>query len=236
MTAPLTALIFDTGGTVFDWHSAVKEALQDAGRRAGLEADWTEIAAQWRRRSLRTLEEMSRPAAGSMDADMDDVLRASLTSVLHENHLPSLDAHADDLVRGWRRMRPWRDSPGGIARLRERLIVASFTILRTSLVIESSRRGGVQWDAIFSCEMSGVYKISPQSYDYPARWLDLPKDRIALVTAHNNDLVAAHDAGYRTAFVSRPDEWGGLPTPDATASDLADWVAEDIDDLARQMA
>lgn len=235
MTADLEALIFDTGGTVFDWHSAVTETLADVGRREAVEADWPRLAADWRRASLQTLDEMSRPSAGAMDADMDAVLRVSLEAVLGEHDLPQLATHSDALVQGWRRMPAWHDSARGLARLRERFIVASFTILRTALVIESSRRAGVQWDAIISCEMTGVYKIAPASYDFPERWLDVPRHRIMLVTAHNNDLDAAHDAGYRTAFVRRPKEWGEMTSPDAEPSPQADVVAADIDDLATRL-
>ncbi|MGV9800569.1 hypothetical protein ACWDTP_21230 [Mycobacterium sp. NPDC003449] len=235
MSDELRALIFDTGGTVFDWFSAVRDTLHDVGRREGVEAGWAEVAADWRRNSLAMLGQMTMPADGKLDADMDEILHLSLGTVLDDHGLGRLRPHSHELVRGWRGMQPWADSANGISRLRERYVVASFTILNASLVIECSRRGGVNWDAVFSCEMSGIYKIAPRSYEYPAKWLDIAPQDIALVTAHNNDLEAAHRAGYRTAFIDRPAEWGALTSPDAQPSPAADWVASDIEDLARQL-
>ena len=34
------AVIFDTGGTVFDWHSGVAAALARIGGETGYDADW----------------------------------------------------------------------------------------------------------------------------------------------------------------------------------------------------
>jgi 2-haloacid dehalogenase len=46
-------------------------------------------------------------------------------------------------------------------RLRQRYVVASFTLLTTSLVVDVSKRNGIVWDAIISCEMIGIYKTRP---------------------------------------------------------------------------
>jgi 2-haloacid dehalogenase len=213
----------------------VTAAFVAAGGRAAVDADWPALTKTWRRLSTDHVKAVTVENDGRMDDDMDDVLRATLRATLARHGVAGLDAEEDELVRGWRRMPAWPDSAEGIARLRTRFVVASFTILRTSTVIGSSRQGGVQWDAILSCEMSGVYKTAPASYANAARWLDLPPERIVLATTHNNDLAAAHDNGFRTAFVRRPDEWADIPSPDPEPGPAADWVAEDIRDLARQL-
>ena len=229
------ALVFDTGGTVFDWHTGVTAAFADAGARAGVEADWPALTKTWRRRSTDHVKAVTTEHAGRMREDMDDVLRETLATTLAEHGVVGLEAEADALLLGWRRMPAWPDSADGIARLRTRYVVASFTILRASTVIGSSRLSGVQWDAIFSCEYTGVYKTSPASYANAVRWLDLPPERVVLTTTHNNDLAAAHENGLRTAFIRRPDEWADAPSPDPEPGSVADWVATDILDLAQQL-
>ncbi|WP_460434143.1 HAD-IA family hydrolase [Angustibacter speluncae] len=229
------AIVFDTGGTVFDWHSGVTAALAEAGARCGVEADWPAITRTWRRSSTDHVKAVTTERDGRMDEDMDDVLRATLATTLAEHRVAGMARESDALVRGWRRMPAWPDSAEGLAMLRTRFIVASFTILRTSTVVGSSRLNGVQWDAIFSCEFTGVYKTAPDSYANACRWLDVPPARVVLATTHNNDLVAAHDNGLRTAFIHRPDEWAGSPSPDPEPRPEADWVARDIIDLARQL-
>jgi 2-haloacid dehalogenase len=233
--SPVDALVFDTGGTVFDWHTGVTAAFREAGARAGVSADWPALTKTWRRLSTDHVKAVTVEHDGRMREDMDDVLRVTLAATLLEHGVGGLGDETESLVRGWRAMPPWPDSAAGIARLRTRYVVASFTILRTSTVIESSRRGGVQWDAIFSCETTGVYKTAPASYANAARWLDLPPERIALATTHNNDLEAAHANGFRTAFIRRPDEWADAPSPDPEPGPDADWVADDIGDLAERL-
>ena len=38
------------------------------------------------------------------------------------------------------------------------------TILSTSLILDVSRRNGLTWDCVISCEMIGVYKTRPEAY------------------------------------------------------------------------
>jgi 2-haloacid dehalogenase len=57
-----------------------------------------------------------------------------------------------------------------------------------------------------------------------------------LVAAHEIDLDAASEAGLRTAYVHRPDEWGpeaeGDEMPDESTYDL---VVDDVLDLADRL-
>jgi len=235
MSGEVEALLFDTGGTVFDWHTGVSSAFAEAGARAGVAADWAALTKTWRRRSTDLVKAITVEQDGRMREDMDDVLRETLAVTLAEHDVAGLEDETDALVRGWRRMPAWPDSAEGLARLRTRYVVASFTILRAATVIGSSRLAGVQWDAIFSCEYTGIYKTAPASYANAARWLDLRPEQIVLATTHNNDLAAAHDNGLRTAFIFRPDEWADAPSPDPEPGPAADWVADDIVDLARQL-
>ena len=87
-------------------------------------------------------------------------------------------------------------------------MVASFTILTTSLVVDVSRRNNITWDCLISCEMSGIYKPRPEAYQTAAKWLALAPHEILMVACHNFDLMAARAVGYHSAFVRRPMEWG----------------------------
>ena len=231
----IDAFVFDTGGTVFDWHTGVNDAFLEAGIRTNIQADWPALTKTWRRLSTNRVKAVTTENDGLMSEDMDFVLRETLRTTFGEHGVAGLDAETDALVRSWRRMPAWPDSREGLARLRTRYVVASFTILRTSTVIGSSRLSGVEWDAILSCEMTGVYKTAPASYANAARFLDLPPNRVVLATTHNNDLSAAYENGFRTAFIERPNEWADIATPDPVAAPEADWVARDIVDLAQQL-
>jgi 2-haloacid dehalogenase len=83
--------------------------------------------------------------------------------------------------------------------------------------------------------MIGVYKPQPQAYATAARWLALQPAQILMVACHNFDLNAAHAAGFRTAFVRRPDEWGPEGPPDPKPNRAYDFVVDGFDALAEQV-
>jgi 2-haloacid dehalogenase len=231
----IRAIITDTGGTVFDWHSAVLEGFTTVGAARGLTADWPALVKTWRRLSTVWVDKGLPFVNGRVEMDMDDVLRETLTQTLQQHSVTGFtesDRHA--LVHSWRNMPPWEDIPKGVARLRKGLIVCPFTILKTALIIHASR-GKVDWDTVISCEMIGVYKTDPRTYAAAVRWLDVKTEEVLLVTAHTNDLMAGHKFGMKTAFIRREKEWGEIPNYDLEPAKEADFVADTFEELATQL-
>ena len=68
-----------------------------------------------------------------------------------------------------------------------------------------------------------------------ARWMALEPPQILMVACHNFDLNAAHEAGLRTAFVARPDEWGPAGPPDPQPNMAYDHVVEGFAALCDQV-
>ena len=225
------ALTFDTGGTILDWHGGISRAFAVAGAKRGLAADWHAVTNDYRRRSLKAIVGQVQP-----DFTFDDVHRRVLDEVIAAHGLDALDAADRDAIwRTWHALDAWPGFAPALARLKARYVVASFTLLTTSLVIDVSRRNGFVWDAIVSCEMIGHYKTRPEAYRTAARWLQLDPAEILMVACHNFDLDAARACGYRTAFVRRPDEWGPAGPPDPEPNPAVDIVAADFDELARAL-
>lgn len=230
------ALTFDTGGTVLDWHSGISRAFATTGAAEGVTGDWPALTKTWRRLSTDLVKEGIPMQDGRASLDMDGVLHQTLVTTLRDHGVTGFSPDAlASLVAAWRGIGAWPDVKAGLERLRRRFVVTPFTILKTSLIIEASRQAGLSWDCVISCEMIGIYKTHPVAYSTAARWLDLPHGRILMVTTHNNDLTAAHEYGFRTAFVRRPDEWGGQRPPDPDPDPVADLVADDFNDLANQL-
>ncbi len=232
----IAALAFDTGGTVFDWHSAVHEGFKRQGELRHVDADWPALTKTWRRLSTGMVHAGLPQQGGRATLDMDDVLAVTLGATLEEHAVTGFGP--DDLSQltlAWRAMAAWPDVINALPCLRQRFVVSPFTILTTALVIEASRRSGLTWDAVISCEMIGVYKTHRTTYETVARWLDLSPHEIMLVSTHNDDIEAARASGMRTAFVYRPDEWWDIPSLDPEPGDAAELVAADLNDLARQL-
>jgi len=84
-----------------------------------------------------------------------------------------------------------------LARLRARYVCLAFTILSLSLVIDTSSRNAIGWDAVIPCEMLRVYKPRPEAYRLAAKLLGVAPGEILMVACHNFDLDAARGEGYR---------------------------------------
>lgn len=231
MTLPIKALTFDTGGTILDWHSGISTALAAAGARRGVVADWPAVTNDYRRRALKGMTRQVRP-----DFNIDGVHRRVLDELATEHGWSAFtEEDRIGIQRAWHALDAWPDFPAALARLRRKHVVASFTILSTSLIVDVSRRNGLDWDCIVSCEMIGSYKPNPEAYTTCARWLGFEPQEVLMVACHNFDLLAARAVGYRLAFVRRPDEWGTAGPPDPTPDAAHDIVVDDFGQLADQL-
>jgi len=227
----IKALTFDTGGTILDWHAGISGAFAAAGRRRGIEADWPAITNEYRRRSLKAMIDAEQP-----DFNIDDVHRRELDAVIRDHALDKLTAGDREAIwRTWHALEAWPDFSPALKRLRKRFVVASFTILSVSLVVDVSRRNLIDWDAVISCEMIGVYKTRPEAYRRAAKWLALEPSEIMMVACHNFDLRGARACGYRSAFVRRPAEWGAAGPPDPTPDPDHDIAADNFTELADKL-
>ena len=227
----IKALAFDTGGTILDWHKGISSAFAAAGAARGLSADWSEVTNAYRRRSLKGIVNAERPAF-----NFDDVHRDQLDEVIAEFKLEALTASDRDAIwRTWHSLEAWPGFPAALARLRRRYVAASFTLLTTSLVIDVSRKNGITWDAIISCEMIGLYKVRPEAYRTAARWLQLDPAEILMVACHNFDLDAARACGFQTAFVRRPAEWGPAGPPDPNPNPACTYAVDGFEELAERV-
>ena len=229
------ALTFDTGGTILDWHTGFSNALAQAGANHGLEKDWPGIVKELRRRSLRRMVNLGKDSPP--EYNFDDSHRAVLDELIAENGLDAI-TEAERYDIWWTAAHnfvAWPDFPAVLPKLRERFICASLTILSFRIVIDTAKRNNLSWDAVISCEGIGKYKTLPEAYLTGASWLQLNPEECCMVACHNFDLDAAKNAGFKTAFIRRPDEWGAEGPPDPEPNPIHDIVADGFPDLAKQL-
>ncbi len=227
----IKALTFDTGGTILDWHGGISRALAEVAGRKGLKADWAAVTNEYRRRSLGGIVSQLGPRF-----NFDDVHRDQLDRVIADFGLGALTTEdRDEIWRAWFALDAWPDFVPGLNRLRTKFPCVSFTLLTPRLVIDVSRRNGITWDCIISCEMLGVYKVRPEAYPGAAKLLQLKPAEILMVACHNFDLDAARKEGFKTCFVKRPLEWGPGGPPDPTPNPACDLVVDGFEELATQL-
>ncbi len=226
----IKALTFDVGGSVFDWQTATRKAVRAIADAREAEVDDGAFTMTWRRRMF---EELGRVRRGEVPWQNADQLHRAVLDELADAY-PQLELSAedrDDLNRAWHRMGVWDDVPDALKKLREHYIVSILTVLSLSIVVDSSRHSGIDWDAYLSCEFLGVYKPAAESYQMAARLLGAEPHEVMMVAVHPGDLLAAQRAGMKTGYV-KPKLWEpGAEGP----TDGFDVSAEDYGDFARQL-
>jgi 2-haloacid dehalogenase len=232
--APVKALVFDVFGTVVDWRTSVAREVEALAKRKGLMVDAAKFADAWR---AGYGPSMNRVRAGELPwTNLDRLHRMTLDRILVEFGIAGLtEAETDALNRAWHRLQPWPDSVSGLTRLKKRFIIAPLSNGNISLMTDMAKHSALPWDCILGAELVRHYKPDREVYQSAADFLDLKPAEVMMVAAHLGDLRAAHAVGLRTAFVTRPLEFGPTRKPDLKADFPATISARDFNDLADQL-
>ncbi|KAJ56227.1 haloacid dehalogenase [Actibacterium mucosum KCTC 23349] len=219
------ALIFDVFGTCVDWRSSVaREVAADLPR-----VDALAFADAWRGEYQPAMERIRAADRGYVPLD-----------VLHLENLHRVADRIgviapDSLNAAWEKLDPWPDVVEGLKHLKQSRIIAPCSNGSIALMTRLAKYGRLPWDCILGADIARDYKPKPEVYLAACSALDLPPGQVMMVAAHNDDLMAARDAGLRTGFVARPTEYG--PEQQADLQPEADWdiVASDFVALAAEV-
>ena len=228
------ALTVDVFGTVTDWRSTIIREGTELGRVKGLRIDWARFADAWR---AGYEPAMGRVRRGELPwANIDSLHRVILDQLLGEFRITGLsEDEKDDLNRVWHRLQPWPDGAAGLERLRRRFIVAALSNGNMALLTNMAKNADLPWDCILSAELARHYKPDPEVYLMAADLLGLHPEQMMMVAAHPHDLHGAQAVGFKTAYVARPMEFGGVRHSDLEPDPSFDVVADDFHDLADQL-
>jgi len=230
----IQALVFDVFGTVVDWRTSLIRRFEQFGRDNGLTADWAGLVDDWRGQYQPLMNEVR---TGKREwAYLDELHRVALEQLLPRYGLTDLnDSQKYGLVQGWHFLDPWLDSVPGLTRLKKKFILATLSNGGLRLLTDMARYANLPWDAVFSADIFRHYKPDPEVYLGAAALLDSPPQDVMLVAAHNYDLKAARQCGFKTAFVARSTEYGPRQTHDFAAESDWDYVAADFVELAAKL-
>lgn len=230
----IKALTFDVFGTVVDWRGSLIEEGRRLGRRKRIKADWTAFADAWRGGYRPAMDRVRRGELAW--TNIDGLHRIILDGLLSRFGLDGLsEAEKDHLNRAWHRLAPWREAAAGLKRLKKKYVIATLSNGNVALLTNMAKHGGLPWDCVLSAELFGHYKPDPEAYQGAARLLGLRPDEVLMVAAHKDDLDGAARAGLRTAFVTRPLEFGDAEKKDLAFEPRFDVNAKDFVDLARKL-
>ena len=230
----LQALLFDVFGTVVDWRSSLISRFERLGQENRLTAEWTSLIDDWRAEyepSMAAVRSGQRPWT-----TLEQLHRESLEKLLPRYGLSTLsDTLKAEMVLGWHFLDPWPDAVAGLARLKAKFIIGTLSNGSFRLLTDMAKYANLGWDAVLCSDLFRRYKPDPAVYLGAAELLDTAPENMMLVAAHNYDLAAARNCGYKSGFVARPTEYGPRQKKDFKAE--SDWkvIANDFNDLATRL-
>jgi len=226
------ALFFDVFGTLVDWRTGVARDAELVLKPLGLSMDWSAFADAWRAHYQPAMEEIR---SGRTPYTKLDVLhRRTLQSVVAQFGIEALSETAlSRLTQAWHRLDAWQDVTDGLARLRQRFLIAPVSNGNTAIMCDLARRNDFRWDAILGADHARDFKPSPKVYLAAADAFDLEPAACMMCACHSSDLAAAAANGLRTAFIPRPQEQPGIS--ESAPATRVDVIAQTTLDLEAQL-
>ncbi len=229
----IKGLFFDVGGTVFDWKNTAKEhiRIQSIAHKQDIDSD--SFANDWRSEMFRIHTQVRHGNLPWMNSD--DMHLKALENLSTKYPLLKQIDRAKLVRTTWHNLNVFPGAATAIERLRTKYSVVVLTVLSFESIINSSKRAGVQWDGIISCEFLGYYKPSLQAYAKGIKLLGLAPAEAMMVAAHTGDLAAASQAGMHTAYVTVPEDDKVFEGLGETENFSFDIEASDFNSLCDQL-
>ena len=211
-------LVFDMNETLLDLSS-----LDPTFARIFAQAEGAELREKWFKQVVELF--LAATITGeyrSFDKLTDDALQMLAAQ-------RGSEASADDraaLKVAQTKIRAYPDVRPGLMRLKQAgftlAILSNSTKAAAETLLENA---GIrdQFDEVLSADAVERFKPAREAYEYAARMLGVKPGEVLLVAAHAWDIAGAMAAGWRAAFVTRPEKVlsPGGPNPQFMSGDVS---------------
>ncbi len=201
---PVTTVIFDAYGTLFDVAAAARIAAAEPGREA-FAAKWPQIAADWRAKQLQYT--WLRATSGT-HCDFWQVTQDGLDYALEAAGLASPELRERLLALYWQ-LSAFPEVPAMLAALKEAGmntgILSNGSPDMLSGAVKSAGIGDML-DAVLSVESLGVFKPHPSVYALVDQHFSTAPDQVLFVSSNGWDAAYAVRHGFHTVWVNRAGE------------------------------
>ena len=201
---PITTVVFDAYGTLFDVNAAAMQAAKDPAH-AALADVWPALARDWR---LKQLQYTWLRAVAGQHCDFWQVTQDGLDWAMEAQGLDAPAARARLLELYWE-LAAYPEVPTMLQALKDKGI--STAILSNGSpdmlngAVSSAQIGNVL-DAVLSVEAVGVFKPHDRVYDLVGLHFGCAKDDVLFVSSNGWDAAGAAGYGFQTAWVNRASE------------------------------
>lgn len=198
---PITTIVFDAYGTLFDVAGAARAAAAQPGGEA-LAQVWPRLAEDWRRKQL---EYTWQRAITGRHADFAQVTADGLDWAMAAAGLDDA-ALRTRLLALYDELPAYPEVPGVLAALRAQGMVTAILSNGSPAMLAAavaSARIGPLFDAILSVEEVGVFKPDARVYAMVGARLGARAEQVLFVSANGWDAAGAAGFGFATAWVNR---------------------------------
>mgnify|MGYP000031399060 CR=1 FL=1 len=232
-TTNIRYIIFDTFGTVLDWHHSIVSHGKELNKKYSLNIDWGTLAIGWRNDGyFKATFDIAHEKREWVPADT--IFTEYLEERKEKLGLQVLsETDYIQLCRIWHRLSPWPDVLEGLHRLKTKYAIGPFSNGDFNLMIDIKKEADLPWDFITTADLFQKFKPDPEVYVDEIKLLGAKPEEVVMVAAHPFDLDGAKLAGCTTIYVPRPKEYGeGTDYKEPAGKEKIDYTAEDFTALA----
>jgi 2-haloacid dehalogenase len=201
---PVTTVVFDAYGTLFDVAAAARIAAAEPGREA-FAAKWPAIAATWR---LKQLQYTWLRASAGVHCGFWQVTQDGLDYALEAHGIAEPDLRARLLQLYWE-LQAYPEVPGMLSALKAAgLQTAILSNGSPDMLAGAVDHAGIgdMLDAVLSVETVGIFKPAPQVYDLVGQHFGCARREVLFVSSNCWDACAGAGYGFQVAWANRAGE------------------------------
>ncbi|MCK0096503.1 haloacid dehalogenase type II [Yoonia sp. F2084L] len=201
---PITTVVFDAYGTLFDVNAAAMQAAKDPAH-ADLAAVWPALARDWR---LKQLQYTWLRAVAGQHCDFWQVTQDGLDWAMEAQGLTNAATRTRLLELYWE-LAAYAEVPAMLKALKAQgkatAILSNGSPDMLGAAVTSAKISDVL-DAVLSVEDVGVFKPHDRVYDLVGQHFGSAKDEVLFVSSNGWDAAGAAGYGFQTAWVNRAGE------------------------------
>ena len=201
---PISTVIFDAYGTLFDVAAAARQAAQEP-EFAAIKDSWPQIADYWR---LKQLQYTWLRAITGAHTDFWQVTQEGLDWALEKTGHATPDLRAR-LLQLYHELQAYPEVPDMLQRLKTAGLSTGILSNGSPDMLQGAvDSAGVSavLDAVLSVESVGIFKPDARVYDLVGAHFGCRQDEVLFVSSNGWDAAAASGYGFETAWVNRANE------------------------------
>jgi 2-haloacid dehalogenase len=207
-------LTFDCYGTLIDWESGMKAALQDLAKNRNLTLDIQSLPKRYIDIELEVEHEGYRKYR--------EVLKISVRRLFEEKGIILTSQEERIFANSITTWHPFEETTCVLRKLKEKYKLAILSNIDEDLIKHSIKLIGIDFDGVITAEQVKSYKPSRTHWKRMMDFFKIPKENILHVAAsYIHDIVPAKELGFQVAWINRKKETpGGNIKPDYEFRDL----------------